>query len=172
MSLVQLAIGYERAGDLPRAWERATRALAADPMSPVALQEPGRQPLPGGRQPARSPLPAPLQRVRSPGPVDHLRPRLRRLTSDIGPAQKHFPGGLGDGGTRGTARSGQKWAARDGGPRAQGQGAGEGRWSSIRLGHAALSPEVAAEYPRDYIRDLHAGVARSWSSTTLKRRMF
>lgn len=39
--------------------------------------------------------------------------------------------GPGDGGTRGPARPGQGWAARDCRPRTQGQGAEEGRQPSI-----------------------------------------
>lgn len=38
---VALALGCQRAGDLPRARERATRALAADPRSPLALKNLG-----------------------------------------------------------------------------------------------------------------------------------
>jgi hypothetical protein len=61
----------------------------------------------------------------------------------VGP--EAFPGGAGEGGTRGTARPGEELAARDCGPRTQGQGGREERRSSIRLGTVALSREAAAE---------------------------
>jgi hypothetical protein len=49
--------------------------------------------------------------MRSPGPVDRGRLRLRRLTGDIGPAQKHFPAVLEMGtheDLRGLARDGRR----------------------------------------------------------------
>lgn len=145
-------LAYQRAGDLPRASEHVARALAAHPRNPAALQEPGRLLRPGGRQPAGSLLPAPLQRVPSPGPADRARLRLRLYGAArhrAGPGA--IPGGAEDEGTRGAARPGQEWAARDGGPRTQGQGGREERRSSIRLGTVALSREIAAGDSRNYI---------------------
>jgi len=68
------------------------------------------------------------------------------LTGEIVPAKKHFPGGAGDGGTRGLALPGQEWAARDCGPRTQGQ-RGAGKYAGLLSGWGtvALSREVAAE---------------------------
>jgi hypothetical protein len=85
-----------------------------------------------------------MSRRRSPGPADRVRPRLHGLTGDIEPAQKHFPAVMemeAPEDLRDLARDGlREISARE----LKARGAEEGRRSSIRLGTAAVSRDVAA----------------------------
>lgn len=89
--------------------------------------------------------------------ADRVRPRLRLHGAGrhrAGP--EAFPKGVGAGGTRGDARSGQEWAAGDCGPGAQSQGAEDGCGFLSAGRHAAVSREVAARDLGDHLRDRHA----------------
>jgi tetratricopeptide (TPR) repeat protein len=144
---VALGIAYLKLGDLPRAREYTMQALAADPRNPVALKNLGRDLRQGGGRPAGSLLPAPILPGRPQGHADRVRPRLRRLTGDMEPAQKHFQAVLemeAPEVLRGLARDGlRKIAARE--LKARGAKAGCGLLFAGR--HVAVSGEVAAEGP-------------------------
>ena len=103
---VALALGYQRAGDLPRAKERGS--LRDLYYQATVIRDP------------------------SPGPADRVRPRLRLYGAGRhGTGTEAFPSGPGDGGTLGAARPSQERALEDCVLRTQGQGAEEGRRSSI-----------------------------------------
>jgi len=100
-------------------------ALAADPGNPVALKNLGAIFGKEGDCPRALYYQATLQRVRSPGPVDRVRPRLRPLNRRHAAGPEAFSKGAGEGGTRGTAQFGLRWAAKDCRARAEGQGEGD-----------------------------------------------
>ena len=140
------------------------RTLAANPRNVVALKNLG-HPRQGRRrrQPAGSLLSAPLLRDRSPGPADRVRPRLCLYGAGRhGAGPEAFPGGAGDGGTRGAARSGQEWALEDCGPRAQGPWATHGCGLLSAGCHAAVSREVA----ETIILILAAHLLPQWTTLT------
>ena len=77
---------------------------------------------------------------------DCVRPRLRPLNRGHRAGPEAFPGGSGDGGTRGAAQSGQRWAARDCRPRVEVSRAAHGcrflsGWA-MRLFRGKSLPEV------------------------------
>ena len=107
-------------------------------------------------------------------------PRIRRPCTaspspiwswGISTGPEAFPKGAGDGGTRGAARPGQRWASQDCGPRAQGPWATHGCGLLSAGCPAAVSREVAAGDSGDHLRDRHAGASTGWTSTIPRRAM-